>query len=167
MILIYVCFLTAEKESEEQRIIPKRLYKINSDLKTLEQLSTVNNTFPNINSAKSKIDLNADGLERYYQVRIFNETIIFILTPDNLISPAFHEEHFMGNDSRLRFEGGRLHNCYFSGKVLGSEDSAVVLNVCKGLVSNFINYYLITLSLCFWIQNIYVHLHASLPRGVL
>ena len=66
-----------------------------------------------------------------------NKTFIFKVSQDiGFISPRFRVEHVENLTTRSQqFHSRNLHNCFFSGKIVGEDNSDVVMNICNGLVS--------------------------------
>ncbi len=126
---LLVCFSTAEKNTEndtEVKVRPTRVYKFKNGFKSLQELPTMHNTFDRV----------SDNSETYFEIKAFEKRYIFNISADyGLLSPKFEVENFDNHSSKVPiYYRSQLHNCFFSGEVVGYQDSAVVFNMCNGLV---------------------------------
>ena len=95
-------------------------------------------TFDELQQLKNSLvfDHNQNSKDRYYELKSKNKTVVFHVFPDfELISSRFHIEHVFNDSTTLKFQRKDVRNCHFSGKIVGDENSAVVLDTCYNLVS--------------------------------
>ena len=109
------------------RVQSRRVYLYNGDFKTFAQLKS--------NREHLKL-ANATNLrDRYYQMETSFGTITFhVFSAEGLISLNFRIQQF-GERMDTDIQGSPLRDCQFSGSVVGDENSVVILDICRGLVS--------------------------------
>ena len=81
----------------------------------------------------------------YYRLTAFGRTFLFRLERDNsFVSPTLTVEHVFTDTRRLPFAGD-LQHCFYRGEIQGDPNSTAVFNLCNGLVSELVLFYILQL----------------------